>query len=431
MIVKTMRLSVGSNAEINKDFLHENIRGILLAETSGLTSSEFASVLATSGTTSAEGKGIGNNWKFSHLVDAFCTQWSDAALAARDAKVRNFEAVVAAVDNSDLSELSEAAARIENAISWNDTDPQIVECEDDDDDHYAEDVDWYAGDCDDKLDDTAYTAGAPKCMLRQVAVFKKHVSFWLVSRVPDAMFLLLVLVLLMAWLTHPLPKSQNSRVESRPPMSKKRPTEVGATRGGPHHVPRLRPDQCMLCRQVGHRASECPDKAKPTAFSPRKRAFGTYALSCAVFDSQCYGATVEEIEQGQDEKGIEDIVAFLIKSLEGFAILDGGATKTVSGFMIVQPVAVRYEAPRLRRLMLALRSLVAKRRRRTRKSTYHMLSSRKEFRCMLCRMSQLRFSLAWMCYVSTGWLQSHLETLPSLCNSSNGTSGFGNVAEQQ
>ena len=37
-----------SNVEISKDVLHENIRGILLAETSGLTSSEFASVLATS-----------------------------------------------------------------------------------------------------------------------------------------------------------------------------------------------------------------------------------------------------------------------------------------------------------------------------------------------------------------------------------------------
>ena len=36
-----------SNADINKDFLHENIRGVLLAETPGLTSSEFASVLAT------------------------------------------------------------------------------------------------------------------------------------------------------------------------------------------------------------------------------------------------------------------------------------------------------------------------------------------------------------------------------------------------
>ena len=65
-------------------FLHENIRGILLAETSGLTSNEFASVLATSGTTGAEGERIGNSWKFSHVVEAFCTQWSDAALAARD-----------------------------------------------------------------------------------------------------------------------------------------------------------------------------------------------------------------------------------------------------------------------------------------------------------------------------------------------------------
>ena len=51
--------------------------------------------------------------------------------------------------------------RIENAISWNDTDPQIVECEDDDDAHHEEDVDWYAGDCDDELDDPAYTAGTP------------------------------------------------------------------------------------------------------------------------------------------------------------------------------------------------------------------------------------------------------------------------------
>ena len=57
-----------SSAEINKDFLHENIRGILLAETSGLTTSEFASVLATNGTTGAEGESIGNSWKFSHLL---------------------------------------------------------------------------------------------------------------------------------------------------------------------------------------------------------------------------------------------------------------------------------------------------------------------------------------------------------------------------
>ena len=121
-------------------------------------------------------------------------------------------------------------------------------------------------------------------------------------------------------------------------MSKKRPTGVGATRGGPHYAPRLRRDQCMLCRQAGHRASECPNKKKPG-----NRAFGTYALGCAVCDSQCYGATVEEIEQDQDEEDIADFVASSIKSLEWFAILDGGATKTVSGFMSVQPVADRYE----------------------------------------------------------------------------------------
>ena len=108
-------------------------------------------------------------------------------------------------------------------------------------------------------------------------------------RVPAAIFLLLALVLLTAWLSHALiaslqslvakakkgkmkgkfisqrggkstflgtpglwPKPQTSRSECRPPMSKKRPTEVGATRGGPHHAPGLRPDQCMLYRQVGH-----------------------------------------------------------------------------------------------------------------------------------------------------------------------------------
>ena len=86
-------------------------------------------------------------------------------------------------------------------------------------------------------------------------------------------------------------KPAKSRSESRPPMSKKRSTEVGATRGGPHHAPRLRPDQCMLSRQVGHRASECPNKKKSDCISPGKRAFGTFALGCAVFVAPCYGAS--------------------------------------------------------------------------------------------------------------------------------------------
>ena len=62
-----------------------------------------------------------------------------------------------------------------------------------------------------------------------------------------------------------LSEPHTSRSESRPPTSKKRPTETGVSRGGPLHAPRLRPDQCMLCREMGHRASVCPtiEKRRP------------------------------------------------------------------------------------------------------------------------------------------------------------------------
>ena len=53
-------------------FLHPMIQGILLAETSGLTPSESASVL---GTTGAAGEKIGNSWLISDLAEAFCDQW--------------------------------------------------------------------------------------------------------------------------------------------------------------------------------------------------------------------------------------------------------------------------------------------------------------------------------------------------------------------
>ena len=71
-----------SNSEFNKYSLHEHIAGISLAETSGLTSSEFASLLATSGRTGAEGENISNSLKFSHFMDVFKKQSRDAALAS-------------------------------------------------------------------------------------------------------------------------------------------------------------------------------------------------------------------------------------------------------------------------------------------------------------------------------------------------------------
>ena len=182
-----------------------------------------------------------------------------------------------------------------------------------DDDYCEDDVDWQAGDCDDEFEESAFTMDPPTDdpdLLEQFdghledadasasPVFMKHVNFCLVSRVPEATFLLLACAF--DGLAQPstdrkpaksrgkdeqsnrkeessshksgkcpnldtpgvLPKQPTSRSESRPPMSKKRPTEAGATRGGPHHAPRLRPGQCILCRQLGHRATECPNKKK-------------------------------------------------------------------------------------------------------------------------------------------------------------------------
>ena len=93
-----------------------------------LASSEFASVLATSGTTGAEADSIGTSWKFDHFADAFSTH-------------RKSEAVVAVADNFDLSGDSAAAFCIEHVISWNDAGRQIDEYGDDDDEYYEVDVD--------------------------------------------------------------------------------------------------------------------------------------------------------------------------------------------------------------------------------------------------------------------------------------------------
>ena len=67
--------------------------------------------------------------------------------------------MVAAVDKQDLSGLSEAASRIDHALSWNDADQQIDEYGDDDDEYYEDDVGWHTGDCNDELEESAYTVG--------------------------------------------------------------------------------------------------------------------------------------------------------------------------------------------------------------------------------------------------------------------------------
>ena len=102
-----------------------------------------------------------------------------------------------------------------------------------------------------------------------------------------------------------------------------------------------------------------------------------------MLDSQCYGATAEETEQDQYKEGIEDFVAFSIKSLEGFAVLDGGATKTVSGFMSVQPVADGCEGTTIETTDVGF-TFAGGETEAANTKIYHVLCSRKEFLCECC-----------------------------------------------
>ena len=57
--------------------------------------------------------------------------------------------------------LSEAASGIEHGISWSDVDQQIDEYGDDYDEFCEDDVEWHTGDCDDGMEESAYTVGPP------------------------------------------------------------------------------------------------------------------------------------------------------------------------------------------------------------------------------------------------------------------------------
>ena len=70
-------------------------------------------------------------------------------------------------------------------------------------------------------------------------------------------------------------------------MSRKHSTETSTTRSGPHHAPQLRPDQCMLSRQDGHRASECAVKKRRHFHLAHVRLDPTL-WGWAVFDAMCY-----------------------------------------------------------------------------------------------------------------------------------------------
>ena len=57
-----------------------------------------------------------------------------------------------------------------------------------------------------------------------------------------------------------LGKRKLPRDSRRPSPAKSRVTLTGAAKGGPSHGTRIQPGQCLLCRQMGHLARDCPNR---------------------------------------------------------------------------------------------------------------------------------------------------------------------------
>ena len=176
------------------------------------------------------------------------------------------------------------------------------------------------------------------------------------------------------------------RTSYRPPPlppAKMRQTARGTgMRGGRHHGPRrpsptaagpgappLAPDQCLLCRQFGHRAADCPNAGGgDSSGAQKKRAFGSFVgaghgvplnvetlalkddeplnvetLSLKTDEWVCvgmgHGENLETTSLKSNEwEPLDEFVGFDMCAVQGLGLLDGGATRTVGGCSQLQPL---------------------------------------------------------------------------------------------
>ena len=74
-------------------------------------------------------------------------------------------------------------------------------------------------------------------------------------------------------------KGKPPRDSRRPSPGKSRVTLTGTAKGGPTHGTRVQPGQCLLCRQMGHLARDCPNRGtRDDSGINLKRAFGSFVV---------------------------------------------------------------------------------------------------------------------------------------------------------
>ena len=188
-----------------------------------------------------------------------------------------------------------------------------------------------------------------------------------------------------------LGKGKHPRDSRRPLPAKSRVTSTGAAKGGPAHGTRIHPGQCLLCRQMGHLARDCPNRGtRDDSGISLKRALGSFVgmtgdrdvsspvltttplqeivqysdfnmshvpvviwLSLLVFVEQflfgwCHqpalssakhgcsvgisdGTTVNFTSSSNAATLTSDSAAFAVEDVKGYALLDTGASRSVGG----------------------------------------------------------------------------------------------------
>ena len=101
-----------------------------------------------------------------------------------------------------------------------------------------------------------------------------------------------------------LGKGKPPRDSRHPSPAKSRVTSTGAAKGRPAHGTRIQPGQCLLCRQMGHLARDCPNRGtrNDSGFN-LKRAFGSFVVKTGDRDVSSLVLTTtpqQEVEQYSD-----------------------------------------------------------------------------------------------------------------------------------
>ena len=113
----------------------------------------------------------------------------------------------------------------------------------------------------------------------------------------------------------------------------------------------VQPGLCLLCREFGHIARDCPNRGNAGPPEQRKRAFGSFA-HCYMMGAhdRGYGRPSGAPELGNTAEDTQDdgfplefgsdseLVAFNLDALKAYGIWDPGATRSCGGFPMVQDI---------------------------------------------------------------------------------------------